>query len=723
MLDIPEKVSVAGPRIIRVEAPESLPAPRPRTGPGGAGGRDGGPGNRAGGAGAGSRAAPITARRNDRRRDGTTAGRSGKAFTPSDTPFEPWRAQDLLERNQRLERASGFIRSHRRDVHRPGGGPRQSGPSRPDGPIRVAEPITVKELSESTGVKATEILKRLLLSGTMATINSAIDSEKAMDVMLHFGVELEIVQRQTMEAQIVSRFETRESVDVRPRAPVVTILGHVDHGKTSLLDRVRNTNVAAGEAGGITQRTSAFVVPVKAGDGTRVVTFIDTPGHEAFTGMRARGAKVTDIVVLVVAADDGVMPQTVESINHAKAAGVPIVVALNKVDKPEATEANITRILGQLAEQGLSPVEWGGGTEVIRTSAVKGSGVQDLLDILDYQAELLGLQAGYAGHARGTVLEARTEEGRGAVANLLVQEGTLRKGNFIVIGRAYGRVRDIVNERGQRVDEAPPSTPVTISGIDGLPDAGDKFFVVESLKAAEEAADERRQAERMRELAMPKVTLDNIFEHLQKGQRKELALVLKTDVHGSLETLRALVGKLSTEEVTVSVKHSAIGGITEADVVLAETTGAIVVGFNVTTSGKVRQLAEEKGVEIRLYEVIYDITDDLRKAITGMLAPVLKLEVLGHAEVRSVFRISKVGAVAGCYVTDGVVERNAQIRVTRDGIVVEKDRRLEQLKRFKDDAKEVRAGQECGMKISGYDDIREGDVLECYKTISVAREA
>jgi translation initiation factor IF-2 len=716
MLDTPEKISMAGPRVIRVEAAESLPTPRARSGPGA-----GGPGSRPGGGGAGAGAAGP--RRNDRRRDGQSPGRSGRAFAPNETPFEPWRPQDLVERDKRLEKSSGFIRSHRRDVRRPMSGGRQSGPLRPEGPFRVSEPITVKELSEATGVKVVDILKRLLLSGTMATINSAIDSEKAIDVMLDLNIELEIVPQQSMEEQIATRFETRETVDVQPRSPVVTILGHVDHGKTSLLDKIRNTNVASGEAGGITQKTSAFQVPVKAGDHNRVVTFIDTPGHEAFTGMRSRGAKVTDIVVLVVAADDGVMPQTVESINHAKAAGVPIVVALNKIDKPEATEANITRVLGQLAANGLNPTEWGGSVEVIRTSATKGTGIQDLLDILDYQAELLGITAGHGGHARGTVLEARTEEGRGAVANLLVQEGTLRKGNFIVIGRAFGRVRDIINDRGQRVDFATPATPVAISGIDGLPDAGDKFFVVDSVKAAEEAAEERRQAERQRELAAPRVTLDNIFEHLQKGQRKELALVLKTDVHGSLETLRALVGKMSNDEVTVSIKHSAIGGITEADVVLAETTGAIVIGFNVTTSGKVRQIAEEKGVEIRLYEIIYNITDDLRKAIAGMLEPEQKLEVLGHADVRQVFRITKVGSVAGCYVTDGVIERNAQIRVTRDGIVVEKDRRLEQLRRFKEDVREVRAGQECGMKISGYDDIREGDVLECYKTVSVAREA
>jgi translation initiation factor IF-2 len=498
-------------------------------------------------------------------------------------------------------------------------------------------------------------------------------------------------------------------------------MGHVDHGKTSLLDRIRNTNVAAGEAGGITQATSAFQVPVRAGEKERVVTFIDTPGHEAFTQMRARGARVTDIAVLVVAADDGVMPQTVESINHAKAAGVPIVVALNKIDKPEATANNIQRIYGQLAEHGLNPVEWGGDAEVMKVSAVKGTGIQELLEMLDYVADLRDLKADASGLAQGTCLEAQVEEGRGTVARIIVQEGRLKKGDFIVVGRAFGRVRDIVNDRGQRVDEAGPSTPVAISGPDILPDAGDKFYCVKSLKEAEEAALERRRIERERELAAPKITLDNIFEHMGKAGVKELPLVVKADVQGSVETLKAVLSKIRTEEVAVSVKHCAVGGINESDVALAEATKAIVVGFNVTSNSKARSLAEAKGVEMRLYEVIYDLTDDVTKAASGLLEPELKLEVLGHAEVREVFRISKVGAVAGCYVTDGTVERNAQIRVTRGGIVIEKDRRLEQLKRFKDDAKEVRSGNECGMKIDGYDDIKVGDVLECYKTIKVQR--
>ncbi|MCA9295234.1 MAG: translation initiation factor IF-2, partial [Phycisphaerales bacterium] len=436
---------------------------------------------------------------------------------------------------------------------------------------------------------------------------------------------------------------------------------------------------------------------------------------------RARGAQVTDVVVLVVAADDGVMPQTIESISHAKAAGVPIVVALNKIDKAEATDSNIQRILGQLSEHELNPTEWGGSTEVIRISAVKGEGIQDLLEVLDYQTQLLELKADFGGPAEGTVLEAQVEEGRGPVARLLVQQGLLKKGDFIVAGRGYGRVRDITNDRAKRIDEAGPSSPVAISGLSELPDAGDKFYIVDSLRAAEAAADERRQLEREKNLSTDKVTLDNIFEKLSASGKKELPLVVKADVQGSLETLRASILKISGEEVTVAIKHAAVGGVNDSDIALAEASGAIIVGFNVTTSTSARRLAEQRGVDIRFYDVIYDLIDDIVKAAEGLLEPELRLEVLGHADVRQAFRISKVGMVAGCYVSDGTIERNAQIRVTRDGIVIEKDRRLQQLKRFKDDAKEVKAGQECGMLIDGYDDIKVGDVIECYKTLKIRR--
>ncbi len=716
-LEAPVKSALAGPRVVRIEQPDQLPTPRPRSAPGTGGSGIGG-GMRSGTGG--TRTGGASGRTDTRRRDDT--GRSGR-LARGGGAGDPWRPQDLAEREDRLSRAGGFFKSHttQRMPGRGGPGGGKAGDASSAGPVHITEPITIKELSAATGVKTADILKKLFLMGSPSTINGSVDREKAIELMMDFDIELVVEQSKSAAEIIEERFADREKIDERPRAPVVTILGHVDHGKTSLLDRIRNANVAAGEAGGITQKTSAFTVPVRAGDRDRVVTFIDTPGHEAFTNMRARGAKVTDIAVLVVAADDGVMPQTAESIAHAKAAGVPIVVALNKIDKPEATDSNIQRILGQLAGHELNPTEWGGTVEVVKTSATKGTGIQELLEILDYQADLLGLTSDWGGDARGTVLEAKMEEGRGPVASVIVQEGTLKKGDFIVVGRGFGRVRDLMNDRGQRITEAGPSTPIAISGIDELPDAGDKFFVVSSIKAAEEAAEERRRLDRERELAAPKVTLDTFFASLEKGKRKELALVVKADSQGSVEALRAELSKIGTEEIQVVVKHCAVGGITENDVALAEATKAFIVGFNVTSSSKARTVAEAKHIEIRLYDVIYDLKDDVTKAASGLLAPELKLEVLGHAEVRQAFKISKVGMIAGCYVTDGTIERNAQIRVTRGGIVIEKDRRLEQLKRFKDDAKEVRAGQECGMKIVGYDDIKVGDVLECYKTVQVAR--
>ena len=542
-----------------------------------------------------------------------------------------------------------------------------------------------------------------------------LDSDLAVEMMEILGIELTILEQVSAEAEIAKGFEDREMHDEQSRSPVVTILGHVDHGKTSLLDCIRNAKVADGEAGGITQATSAFRVPVEIGEETREITFIDTPGHEAFTEMRSRGAKATDIVVLVVAADDGVMPQTIESINHAKAAEVPIVVALNKIDKAEATDPNIQRILGQLAEHELNPTEWGGDIEIVRTSAAEQTGISDLLEILDYQAQLLDLKADFDGPAEGVVLESRMEDGRGPVANLLVQQGRLNKGDCIVVGRGYGRVRDIVNDRGDRNDAGLPSTPVTISGMNVVPDAGDKFYVVKNLRKAESAAEERIQAERERDLATEKVTLDNIFEKLEGASKKELPIIVKADCQGSVETLKASLEKCTTDDVTVVVKHTAVGGVNDSDISLAEASGAIIVGFNVTAAGSVRKGAESHGVDIRFYDVIYDITNDVEKAILGLLDPIQRLEILGHAEVREVFKISKVGMIAGCYVTEGTIERNALVRVTRDEIVIENDRKLSQLKRFKDDAKEVKSGQECGMKIDGYDDIKVGDVLECYK--------
>ena len=724
-LERPVKTTLAGPKVIRVEQPEPVRQPRPSRPPAAARGPmdqgmgDGGPPT--GAPGSDDR---RPSRRNKRRSSSRPEGRSGRGtLTPEQGRQGSWRQQDLLERERRLSRAGGFFKAARRDVQKRSdgsSGQRAKSAAETGGGVKVTEPITIKELSAASGVKGAAIIKNLFLAGHTVTINSVLETELAIETMMEFGIELQVIEQKSAEEQIAEQFADRDMINEQTRPPVVTILGHVDHGKTSLLDRIRNANVADGEAGGITQATSAFQVPVNVSEGSRMITFIDTPGHEAFTAMRARGAQSTDIVVLVIAADDGVMPQTVESINHAKAAGVPIVVALNKVDKAEATDSNIQRILGQLAEHELSPVEWGGDTEVVRTSAIAGEGIEDLLEVLDLQAQLLELTADFGGRAEGVVLESQLKEGRGAVANILVQQGKLEKGSFIVLGRAYGRVRDMVNDHGQRIDESLPSMPVAISGMNEVPDAGDKFYIVKSIREAEAASKERIEADRNKSLAREKVTLDNIFEKLQGADQKELPIIIKGDVQGSVETLEATLTKLSTDDIAVTIKHAAVGGINESDVALAEASGAIIVGFNVTSSSGARRAAEKAQVDIRLYDVIYDINDDLKKAMIGMLDPEHRIEVIGHAEVRDVFKITKVGMVAGCYVTDGMIERNALIRVTRDEIVVEADRKLSQLKRFKDDAKDVRSGQECGMLIDGYDDIKVGDVLECYKTQEVA---
>ncbi len=725
-------VRLSGPKVVRVEAPEQVEAPRarrPQT-PGQSYGtaRPGGP--RTGGGVAGPGQSDDGSNRSPRRKDAPKRSTGGgvpqrRRATAGDwvPPQGAYSEQDLIEREERLARAGGFLKKRQLDLKRPGQQGVAAGPS--EGRIRIAAPFTLKDLSAATGVKASDISKRLFLQGIMLKINDPVPQDTAVEVMMEFNIDLEVTAEQTAEEVVSERFVNRDMKDRRPRGPVVTILGHVDHGKTSLLDKIRNANVAAGEAGGITQKTSAFVAEVTVEGQKKQVVFLDTPGHEAFTSMRSRGAKMTDVVVLVVSAPEGVMPQTIESINHAKAAKVPVVVALNKIDRPDATESQIQRTLGQLAGAGLNPVEWGGDTEVVRVSALTGEGIPKLLEILDLQAGILELTADFDGPAQGTVIEAKMEEGRGAVANILLQHGRLRIGDFVVLGRAFGRVRDITDDKGVRVKEAFPPMPVQISGIDMVCDAGDKFFVAESLRKAEEAAEQRRQRERHAALAAPKVTLDSLFSQMQQAQGetdiKEIKLVLKTDQQGTVDVLKNECEKVVTPEVKTRVLHAAVGGITESDVLLADASKAIIVGFNVIPSGKARQLAEQKGVEIRTYQVIYDITDDLRKAAEGLLAPEIREELLGHAEVRAVFKISKVGSIAGCYVTDGTVQRDALVRITRSGIVIEHDRRLAQLKRLKDDAREVRAGMECGMKIDAYDDIKEGDVIECYKKTEVKR--
>lgn len=723
-----QQVKLAGPKVVRIEAPEQIDVRAPRrVGPPGVsgpprGGRGVIPGT------PGPDEGDRSARRNKRRgpEPGTATPKRRTQTPDEDVPVGTGFSEaDLAEREERLARASGLLKQRRREQKARQESAAATGrggtASQASGRVTIAAPFTIKDLSAASGVKVSDIVKKLFMQGIMATANSGIDPARAQEIMIDFDLELEVTQAQTAEEVVSSKFEKREATDLRPRAPVVTIMGHVDHGKTSLLDAIRHTNVAAGEAGGITQKTSAFRVEVEVSGNRKPIVFFDTPGHEAFTEMRSRGATITDVVVLVVGAPEGVMPQTVESINHAKAAKVPIVVALNKIDSPQATEGQIQKIYGQLAEQGLNPVPWGGQTEVVKTSATKKIGIQDLLVTLDLQAQMLDLKADFAGAARGRVVESTLDEGRGAIATVLVQDGELKVGDHIVAGRAFGRVRDMTDDQGRRIKSAGPATPVQISGIDEVPDAGDPFFITDSLRKAEEAATQRRERDRAAALHQPKVTLDSLFSQMKDANVKEILIVLKADVQGSVDVIQAQIEKLSTDEVKVRVLHAAVGGINESDVLLAEASKAVIVGFNVIPSGKARTTADTKGVELRTYQVIYEIVEDVKKAASGMLEPEIRQEILGHAEVRKVFKVTKVGTIAGCYITDGTVQRDALIRVTRNGVVVENDRVLEQLKRFKDDAKDVRAGMECGMKIVGYDDIKEGDILECYKKVEVKR--
>jgi len=575
--------------------------------------------------------------------------------------------------------------------------------------IKVAEVISVGELSQRLGVKAGEIIKRLMDLGIMATINQFIDVDAAQLVAHEFGYEVENVSLQ--EADLL----VEESVEgeLKPRAPVVTVMGHVDHGKTTLLDAIRKTNVVATEAGGITQHIGAYHVHLDRGD----ITFLDTPGHEAFTAMRARGAKVTDIVVLVVAADDGVMPQTVEAINHARAANVPIVVAINKIDLPGVDPR---RVKQALMEYGLVPEEWGGDTIFAEVSAKKGIGVKELLEFILLQAEVLELKATPVGPARGTIVEARLDKGRGPVATVLIQGGTLRPGDAIVAGVHMGRVRAMVSDLGKKMESAGPSIPVEVLGLSGVPEAGDPLLVVKDEVTAKQIASIRLRRQRETTIRRTsKVSLTDLYERMKEGGVKELRVVVKGDAQGSIEAVEEALQRLSTEAIKVHIIHSAVGGITEGDVMLASASNGIIIGFNMRPEPKARELAEKEGVDIRLYNIIYDVVDDVRKAMEGMLEPTLKETVLGRAEVRQTFRVSKVGTVAGCYITDGRMTRGANIRLIRDNVVI-CEGRVSSLKRFKEDVREVLSGYECGMGIEGYNDIKVGDIIEAYEVEKVA---
>ena len=571
--------------------------------------------------------------------------------------------------------------------------------------IKIDEAITVANLARQMGMKAGEVIKKLLLLGIQANINQALDFDTAALVASDFEYE---VEKTAFEEEEVLQIKEDRAEELVPRPPVVTVMGHVDHGKTSLLDAIRDTKVIEGEAGGITQHIGAYHVRLDKGD----IVFLDTPGHEAFTSMRARGAKVTDIVILVVAADDGVMQQTIEAINHAKAAEVPIIVAINKIDKPNA---NVERVKRELSEHGLIAEEWGGGTTMVEISAKKRIAIDDLLEMVLLQAELLELKANPKKMARGRVIEAKLDKGRGPVATVLVQEGTLRASDVYVCGIYSGRVRNMFDGRGQRIEAAQPSIPVEVLGFSGVPNAGDDFIVLADEKQARSVAEHRLLKLREKELSRSsKITLENLFDQIQEGEVKELKLILKTDVHGSLEAVAESLLKLSTAEVKVNIIHSGTGAITETDIMLASASNAIVIGFNIRSDAKVHELAEQETVDMRFYDVIYQLIDDIRAAIFGMLKPIYKENVIGRAEVRQTFHVPKMGMIAGCSVLDGRVERNARTRVLRDSVIVY-DGKISSLRRFKDDVKEVKAGFECGIGIENFNDLKEGDILEAYE--------
>lgn len=577
--------------------------------------------------------------------------------------------------------------------------------------VEIPESITVQEFADRVGIRATELIKRLMSAGIMASINQSIDQEAASLVAKQLGFQ--VVEPEKQEDDLPYDVEV-DPDSIKTRPPVVTILGHVDHGKTTLLDTIRKSRIVESEHGGITQHIGAYRVPV----GDRTITFLDTPGHEAFTQIRSRGAQATDIAVLVVAADDGVMPQTVEAINHAKAADVPIVVAINKIDLPGA---NPDRVKQQLAEYGLLAEDWGGDTVMVPISALKGEGIDELLEMILLVADMQELKARTKGPATGVVIESELDKGRGPVATVLIKEGVLRVGDACVAGAVHGKVRAMVDDQGNRLEEAGPSMPVEVLGMADVPQAGDRFTVVESEREARTIASARQEAAgQARGHSAGRLTLGELMSRVQQGEVKELSLIVKADVQGSLEALRSSLERLSTDKVYVNIIHGGVGAVSETDVNLAIASDAIIIGFNVRPDTTARKAAEREGVEIRLYRVIYEVIDDIEKAMEGMLEPEYEEVVLGRAEVRATFRVPGVGTVAGCYVTDGRVVRNAQVRIMRDGVVIQEDK-VDSLKRFQDDVREVSEGYECGIGLERFNDIKEGDVLEIFEMREVER--
>ncbi len=591
--------------------------------------------------------------------------------------------------------------------------------------ITITEGISVKDLAEKLEIRAKDLITRLLARGVFATINQTLDGELASEMARFFGAETNVISFEEQAAKDSTETGVGPEgpgTEAAPRPPVVTIMGHVDHGKTTLLDSIRSTDVAAGEAGGITQHIGAYKVTIQDQQSPafgRQIVFLDTPGHEAFTRMRSRGAKATDIVVLVVAADDGVMPQTLEAIDHAHAAEVPIIVAVNKIDKPDALPERVKK---QLADRGLVPEEWGGSTVFVDVSAKQKTNLNLLMEMICLVADLQELKANADRPATGVVLEAKLDRGRGPVATVLVQNGTLRNGDNFVVGNVYGKVRAMLDDRGNQLQEAPPSTPVEILGIEGLPQAGDQFVVVADRDKARGISDYREQKAREAALAKSsRVSLEGLAEQMKTAGTKELNIILKGDVQGSVEVLSDLLGKLSTDKVRLKVLRTGVGAITESDVLLASASNAIIIGFSVRPERKAQELAEQEKVDIRLHSIIYELQDEIKRAMSGLLEPTVKEVYQGRAEVLETFRIPKVGTVAGCRVVDGVVKRDSEVRLLRDNVVIFKGR-VGSLRRFKEDASEVRNGMECGIAISNYGDIKVGDTIEAFVTERIAAE-
>jgi translation initiation factor IF-2 len=606
------------------------------------------------------------------------------------------------------------VAAYRRHLQRVNRGGQQQAPA-PAGPrdITLPETITVSELANRMARRAVDVIKVLMKNGMMVQINDVIDADTAELVATEYGHTV----KRVAESDVLEGLKGSEDEagNLQSRPPVVTVMGHVDHGKTSLLDALRKTDVVSGEAGGITQHIGAYQVQLKTG---QKITFLDTPGHAAFTQMRARGAKVTDIVVLVVAADDGVMPQTVEAISHAKAAGVPIIVAINKIDK---ADANSMRVKTELLQHEIQVEDLGGETLAIEVSATKGTNLDKLEEAILLQAEVLDLKANADRSAEGAVIEAKLDKGRGPVATVLVQRGTLRVGDIVVAGSEFGRVRVLVNDRGETIETASPAMPVEVLGLSGAPEAGDEFTVVESESRAREVTEYRaRKRRELRQANSSRTTLDQLLKNQKDGEKRLLPLVIKGDVQGSVEAINGALTKMGTDEVGVQVLQSGVGGITESDVILAQASGAAIIGFNVRANNQARDRARRDGVEIRYYNIIYNLVDDVKAALSGLLAPEMREKFLGNAEVLEVFAISKVGKVAGCRVTEGVVRRGAKVRLIRDNVVIHEGE-LSTLKRFKDEAREVLAGQECGMSFANYQDLQKGDVIECYEVETIKR--